>query len=397
MAAPLRGLKNISLAMGIILVQAFFAGSAYSDSVFVADSEAFGGGGGVIRVDLQTGIQEAIAHGSDLLDPYGIAIAPNGDIFVTDLAQKAVYRIGHDTRALSLVSKGGVLSTPVALVIDSQGNLLIADQTGIEGSGGIVKVDPETGSQAVIAAWPQEDVYGPCDIALAADGSVYTVQYFPHGSGKIVRVDPTTRQSSIISSYGLFTTPTGLAIAPDGKIYVADSFQVVRIDPDTGAQSLIFSFNLFSDLQSVAVAADGSLVVSDVAIDFISFPRFGHTGRLIRVNVATGEQSVLTSGNYLVMPNDLAGEPAKAASDRDNDGVPDPVDQCPLTGPGQVVNADGCSIHDLCPCSAEGSNHGLYLNCIARTTEDFLKDGLIMSDARGRFISEAAKSSCGKK
>ena len=36
--------------------------------------------------------------------------------------------------------------------------------------------------------------------------------------------------------------------------------------------------------------------------------------------------------------------------DSDHDGVPDYLDQCPDTPAGEVVDTNGCSLAQLCPC-----------------------------------------------
>jgi hypothetical protein len=44
--------------------------------ILIADQGAFGGGGGVIRVDPTTGIQTTVSSGGSFVNPFGIAIAP---------------------------------------------------------------------------------------------------------------------------------------------------------------------------------------------------------------------------------------------------------------------------------------------------------------------------------
>ena len=72
-------------------------------------------------------------------------------------------------------------------------------------------------------------------------------------------------------------------------------------------------------------------------------------------------------------------------------------DECLNTGPGEVINDDGCSIADLCPCDIQWKNHGGYVKCVAQTSKDFLVDGLITDVEKEMTISEAAESSCGHK
>ena len=92
----------------------------------------------------------------------------------------------------------------------------------------------------------------------------------------------------------------------------------------------------------------------------------------------------------------LSGE-----TDADGDGVGDSLDQCPDSAAGDVVNAQGCSIDQLVPCSGPVSggtwkNHGQYVSAVAHVSQTFVNQGLISGAEKGQIVSEAARSSCGK-
>jgi Thrombospondin type 3 repeat len=82
-------------------------------------------------------------------------------------------------------------------------------------------------------------------------------------------------------------------------------------------------------------------------------------------------------------------------ADLDNDGVPDNADACVPTPEGQVVNGEGCSIAQICPCNNNWRNRIAYLACVARTGNEFRKDGLISARELVRIVLEAGKSRCG--
>jgi hypothetical protein len=84
-------------------------------------------------------------------------------------------------------------------------------------------------------------------------------------------------------------------------------------------------------------------------------------------------------------------------ADLDNDGVPDNADRCLPTPEGQVVNAEGCSIAQLCPCDGPWQHRAAYLVCVAKTANDFRKDGLISVRELLKIVFEAGKSKCGQK
>jgi len=84
-------------------------------------------------------------------------------------------------------------------------------------------------------------------------------------------------------------------------------------------------------------------------------------------------------------------------ADSDGDGVPDDLDACPDTAPGDIVNADGCSIAQICPCDADWRNHGHYVRCVVLCARSFLRAGLITRQQAHEIVVAAAKSDCGKR
>jgi hypothetical protein len=113
--------------------------------------------------------------------------------------------------------------------------------------------------------------------------------------------------------------------------------------------------------------------------------------------------------DWLRIGSDITGQGAFNATfslsgetDADGDGVADSLDQCPNTPPNTIVNADGCSIDQLAPCSGPASggtwkNHGEYVSAVAQAAEQFLAQGLISQDEEDAIVGAAAQSSCGSK
>lgn len=89
-------------------------------------------------------------------------------------------------------------------------------------------------------------------------------------------------------------------------------------------------------------------------------------------------------------------------ADVDTDGVPNHLDQCPDTPSGAVVNSDGCSIDQLCPCdgpmesNAPWGNHHQYTSCVAHAVKDFMSADLLTKREGGWIKKVAGRSSCGK-
>jgi len=111
--------------------------------------------------------------------------------------------------------------------------------------------------------------------------------------------------------------------------------------------------------------------------------------------------------DWLRIGTDITGQgPFNAAfslsgeTDEDLDGVADSLDQCPGTPAGAIVDANGCSIDQIAPCSGPASggtwkNHGQYVSAVAHAAEAFLAQDLISEDQAEEIISQAARSDCG--
>jgi len=82
--------------------------------------------------------------------------------------------------------------------------------------------------------------------------------------------------------------------------------------------------------------------------------------------------------------------------DADGDGVTDDKDTCPGTKAGEPVNASGCSVADLCPCTKAWKSHGEYTSCVSKTVQDFIKTNVLTKQSAEGLVSAAAKSTCGK-
>ncbi|SIO67254.1 PQQ-like domain-containing protein [Singulisphaera sp. GP187] len=88
----------------------------------------------------------------------------------------------------------------------------------------------------------------------------------------------------------------------DLEDYGGGTGKVIRIDAATGAQTIVSAGGQFIDPYSVAQASDGSLIVADQGL-------LGGTGTLFRVDPVTGVQTVITTGEYLVDPFEVVIAP----------------------------------------------------------------------------------------
>jgi hypothetical protein len=112
---------------------------------------------------------------------------------------------------------------------------------------------------------------------------------------------------------------------------------------------------------------------------------------------ANGGQWRADTGGWTSVQITLYCDTADGEADTDGDGVADDADACAETPTGEIVDADGCSIAQICPCENGWKNHGGYVSCVSNAATAFENAGLIESNQHGKITSAAAKSSCGQK
>jgi len=135
------------------------------------------------------------------------------------------------TRGLSVFIAAVILSVPAGVGATSllPGDIL-AVGAGIVGDG-IVRVDPVTGAQSLIAAGDFSDVAVGSRFLYATSGD------------SLLRINPATGAQKTITSGGYLADAAGVSIGPSGEIFVLEltglgaDRGIVRVDPLTGAQS----------------------------------------------------------------------------------------------------------------------------------------------------------------
>lgn len=285
--------------------------------ILVADFEAFGGSGGVIRVDPITGVQTEVSSGQFFVDPLAITVDASGNIFVADPSALdglgGVIRVdptAPTTNNQTVVSFDDMFGFLTDITLEANGNILVSDSQAFGGSGGVIRVDPTTGAQMSVSSGGS--FVAPNGITLDASGNIIVSN--PDQSGatpdSIIRVDPITGVQTVVSSGLSFVLPSGNTVEPNGFILVADPFAlgagaVIRVDPTTGAQTTIFPGRgqpLDTPLD-VTLDASGNILVADQE----AFSR--QLGGVISINPATGVQTEVSSGGLFVDPASITTVP----------------------------------------------------------------------------------------
>ena len=230
-----------------------------------------------MTVALSVGTSRALAA-----DPYVVYTANrqvNGAV---------ILRSEPATGATVEISRNGSLGTlfqrPYDLAVESDGGLVVVDMgTPDQKDGAVIRVDPVTGRQSLVSGRGVggDNFYDPSGIAIGPGGALYVLDTLAGtNSGAVIRVDPSTGAQQVIasnlSSLRLFDLPFGIAVDRDGTIVVANralggalpidciipTGRVIRVSPD-GQQSLISQLDRLSRPLGVAIDIDGSMVVAN--------------------------------------------------------------------------------------------------------------------------------------
>lgn len=207
---------------------------------------------------------------SGLSAPSSVVADAAGDVFVADPGNGTVYEFATGSNTGKIVGSG--FSTPNAVTIDANGNLFIADN----GVPDIVEI-PNTGTTGAFTAGTQATVvsasttiggYGgpklanPVGLAIGPNGVLYISD---SGNKQVFTYNPatgTTGFTMATATNGL-SAPAGVALDNSGNLYVADSaLNKILTFSDANGMSTITPPNV-TQAVAVAVDASGSVLVGD--------------------------------------------------------------------------------------------------------------------------------------
>ena len=225
-------------------------------NILVVVRDAFGGKGGVIRIDQVTGVQTVVSNNA-ISDAAGgeqrfsdpIAIDRKGDFaYVTDFGGKPsrLVKVNLTTGKQSMVSGGKNIGDPLG-VDTSLKHALIADagsrKSNLRLRGGLIQVDLDSGKQKVIAEKGDLEDLGDVvaeskNSALATDSGAFNF------TGAMFRIDLETGKTKTIFKGGEFV-PAGLAVENRKTAYITRALNLsgtgalYEVDLKSGDRTLL--------------------------------------------------------------------------------------------------------------------------------------------------------------
>lgn len=268
-------------------------------------------------------------------DPFGIAVADDGTVYVSDAGESnRIRKISPEGIVTTLAggSEGfadgagpqASFNTPSAIAIDADGNLYVADT----GNNRIRKINPE-GVVTTVAGdgtaghadgpAAQARFNGPIGVAVDANGNLYVADTY---NDRIRKVS-TDGQVATVAGAGqpgyadgsaataMFDTPCGVVVTHDGSLIVADTGnrRLRKITVDGNVSTVQANTDLSRPI-GLAATHDGFLYVTDldharvaqVAPDGSTHVVASQFNQLssVAINPKTYDLYVTDSANYLV-------------------------------------------------------------------------------------------------
>ncbi len=247
-------------------------------NLWVVDTAA----GELSKVALDTGAKTVVAQLATALD--NLAIAPDGTVYVSNMADNSIQAVNPDTGAVRTLTRGK-LAVPAGLKVDG-GSLFVADVFSFR------QIDIATGAVTDLRRMHSTGVEleYPFAVGLSAQ-KIALASWF---TGTVQMIDRTTLKSDIMT-HGWKAPYDALPLA-DGSVLVAEiaTGSITQASGPNYDTRRVITSGLAGPVQMV-LGPDGGLFVSEAA------------GNIVRITLADGSKTTVASG--LALPEGLAFTP----------------------------------------------------------------------------------------
>jgi hypothetical protein len=221
----------------------------------------------IFRVDPATGAVTEVARGGELSDPWGVAFGPDDRLFVANpsfgMPAAIIFRINvtDNPGAKIQYSTGAPMFDPVGIARESENAFLVTDINGFSGaSDGIIhRVDAAVRGTPVTEVAAGAPLVDPWGIAIDPAGGVLISDISAFGGGGgLLSLDPATGTVTPVASGPLYTQPVDLAPLAAGPVLVADFGELtpgalLSYDRTSGVTTPVVSGAPLDDPSSVVV------------------------------------------------------------------------------------------------------------------------------------------------
>jgi streptogramin lyase len=235
--------------------------------------------GELCKVDLATGRKTVAKQLKTALD--NLAIAPDGTIYVSNMADNSIETYNPATGEVRLLT-GGKLAVPAGMKLDGD-SLWVTDIFGFR------QVDVRTGAVKDVFRMQASDMEYPFAVGLSSRQFALTSWF----TGTVQLVDRATLKSEMI--HGL-KAPFDAIPLEDGSVLVAEiaTGTISRVGAAPPHAKTVIAEGLNGPAQMV-LGRDGAIYVTEAA------------GRLTRIEIAGGRKTTVAEG--LALPEGVAQTP----------------------------------------------------------------------------------------
>ena len=181
-----------------------------------------------------------------------------GEILIVDYRSLSVLRLPRGAGPLRPVSNDGLLVSGGPIAVESTGTVVVGDLA----SGNILRIDPDTGGQTLVASGPKAR-----NLVVEPSGSFLVLDWTAVPLDHLTRVDPTTGALSQIPWPWTGLTPWAIAVSPQDRVLLLDptyaAERLLQFDPATGIGFGLEQFHETGNCyqSDLAVEAAGTILV----------------------------------------------------------------------------------------------------------------------------------------
>ncbi len=224
-------------------------------------------------------------------EPFGVAAATDGSVYVADGEANRVWRIAPDGTAATVAEN---LNTPSAIALAPGGTIVVADT----GSHTVKRINVQSGQVTLVAGTENRSGYadgsgsearfnGPVGVAVGREGTIFVADTY---NDRVRAIDTAGRVRTLAGggepgykdaesgADARFDTPCGIAVDTDGSLVIADTgnhrlrrvtlegaVTTIAGTGEAGAADGRPEAATFNEPTGLTIDAGGSLYVADAA------------------------------------------------------------------------------------------------------------------------------------
>ncbi|HEY2462374.1 MAG TPA: IPT/TIG domain-containing protein [Candidatus Acidoferrum sp.] len=185
---------------------------------------------------------------TSLINPSGLAVDREGNLFVSSRNDGTIHRVSRDGRAEQWIEGMGVAT---GIAFDHEENLYVGDRSGT-----IFKINP---SREIFVFATLEPSFAAYHLAFHPSGDLYVTGPTTSSFDRVYRI---TQGGEVLTFYRGLGRPQGLAFDRDRNLYVASSYGghrgIVRITPQGQAEMVLSG----SGLVGLALLPSGRAILA---------------------------------------------------------------------------------------------------------------------------------------